>query len=236
MTILQTTYALLTTAPRVTDATLERIAQAYRIRSPGLAALWTPVYPDATALPVRLVSSVAELLDGDIPVVGSRTIDLPSALAYHTQQDGRAYGLVLCDEYQTDESIVIAWLHEMFEAQVDRMCDRYLAGVAAEVQDPTQGQRADVDLGSGDPVPCCASVTPAWFGGAAGPGLDAGPTTTAGLRFPGPLTVAPEGYFQREDGSQVMGMRRVHPAHHLHFHGRPAKRNRALGKRIGLIR
>ena len=215
-------FALFTMVARV-EPLLERIAAAYRLRAPALAAAWTPVYPDATAKEIRVISSLAELTDDDCPVGAVRTLDAPGDLAYHTQADGHPYGLVLADDFQTLEGITIAFLHELFEAHVDPMVDRYLKRIAAEVQDPLQDRRHDVDLGSGDLVPCCASVTPAWFA------LGSGRTTTDGSELAA-LTTAPGGYFQRDDGTQAFGVRHVEPAHKWHHHSRPSRRRRARAR------
>ena len=210
-------FALLTTSNHFTPALLETVAAAYRLRGPQLAAAWTPLYPDAVSLNVRCVSSVQELKDTDIPLVGTVTLDDPRDLAYHFIRDGHPYGLILCDGYQTIASMVRAWMHELLETQLDPLCNLYANGLALECKDTCQNDSDLLTLPDGTYVDDGPFATPAWFG------LSAGPTLSNGLPL-APGAVRPTGYFVRQDGSQVLGMHYSHAPHKYSPHSRMMRR------------
>jgi hypothetical protein len=224
-------FALLTVVSRVTDATLERIAAAARIRLPLLDAAWSGIYADLTRpMGVRIVASSKELLDDDVPMICTATLDDPNALAYHDIRDGHPYGLILADDSQTLPSIEQAALHEVLECRLDPSCNLYAGGIALEDQDPLQGDVDGVDLGTGATVPFSPFTLPAYFGF---PDYVGQPTNSAGLAL-SPLGVRPGGYVIKADGSEQFGERYVHPPHKSHFHARRMRRARKRARLVGL--
>jgi hypothetical protein len=218
-------FALLDVSARSdVAAALPRIAQAGVVRGGDIAAAWSPVRASVAPCECRVVDAVSKLANDDVPILFTPTIDDAGALAYHTQRGSYPYGLVLCDAYQTIDSICAAALHEIGETQVDPQCDGAANGDCLEVYDPTQGDSQPIPLADGSTVPCAPFVYPSWFGlGVIMPGT---PTNSAYL----PLeagAVRPGGYKQRADGSEVLGMGYMHPPQRLAYHGRRAKRARA---------
>lgn len=228
-------FALLDCSGRAdVAAQLPRIAQAGVVRGADISAAWLPVRPSVIPCECRMVAAVSELTDDDVPLLFTKTIDDPQALAYHTIRDDHPYGLVLCDEYQSIDSICTAALHEIGEAQVDPQCDQYQDGDALEVYDQLQSDSQPVALPDGSTVPCAPFGYPALWG--LGTILPGTPTNSAYL----PLEqggVRPGGYKQRADGSEVFGMGYAHPSYKLlSKHSRRAKRYHRLGQRIGLFK
>ncbi len=225
-------FALLTASRYFPEAQLERVAAAGRIRGPQIAALWTPLIRECVALDLRCVSSVNELVDDDIPIVGTETIDEPNDLAYHYEKDGRPYGIVLCGPGQSLASMLRAWAHERDEIQGDALCDQYVnvtlpdgsvARIARELKDPCQEDSDLVTLPDGSTIDEGPVATPAWFGmGLILPGT---PTLSNGAPCVSG-TCRPGGYYGTDSGSQVFGMGYVEPSHKWHHHSRQSRRKR----------
>ena len=228
-------YALLSRVSRITDAFLERVRDAYLIRGAQTAASWSPVYPSIVAPTVRIVSSVSEFTDADVPALFVGSFDPKDAgdLAFHfIQPDAhgvqRPYMMILADAYQPLPSVEKAFGHEGDETLVDPTCALYdPSGWAIEVADPVQEDTRAVDIGRGDPVAFSAIALPAWFG------LGTGPIDTAGL-LTTPHTVHSGGYAMMQDGTEVHGDGFKHAACKSCRHCRRMKRRHAIDRLITL--
>lgn len=216
-------FALLSVVPRATDAMLERIAAAARVRLPELDAAWRGIYGELAApMDVRIVTRVADLTNDDVPMLFKDDIGDPDALAFHSIQDFHAYGLILAREDQTDADIENSAGHEILECRLDPSCTLYANRVALECQDPLEGDVDPVDIGTSSPVPFSPFTLPAYF---QFPGAT-GSTNSAGLAL-APLTARPKGYIIRDDGTESFGRRYAKKPHRGHFHTRRSRRLRA---------
>jgi hypothetical protein len=206
--------ALLAATPRITDAFLRRVELAYTTALPAVETAWAPVYPEIGAAEIRVVSSAAELVEGDVPILFVPTIDEPGDLAYHYLAEGLPYALVLADDKQSFPSVEQSGWHELVELRVDPLCNRFdPAGFAIEIADPLQDDGVPQDIGAGSPVLLSPWVLPTWFG--LGPA--SGPFDSAEL-LQAEHALRPGGYAQVRAGdgsfSERYGERWPgHPAH-----------------------
>lgn len=228
-------YALLSTVPRITDAFLERVRDAYLIRGPQVTAAWSPVYQSIIAPTVRIVSAVSELTDADIPALFVNDIGEPGDLAYHfikPDANGvrRPYMMILADEYQPLVSVEKAFGHEADETLVDPACTLYdTSGWAIEVADPVQEDTQAIDIGRGDPVAFSPFVLPAWFG------IGTGAVDSAGL-LTAPHTIHTGGYAMKQDGTEVHGAGYRHATAKHCGNCRRMKRRVAIARRLLMLR
>ena len=216
------TFALLSTVSSITIGQLRLLAGA---ATPGLAEVarvWNAYDKTIQAPAVRVVGSVAELQDTDVPVIFVPTLDQPLDAAYHYQQADqhgteRVYALVLADDFQGWSDITQSADHEMKEALCDPACNQYIGRPALEICDPVQ---EDVTAANG--IVLSAWVTPAWFG------VGAGPTCLSDAGFSlAPGEISPGGYVQYSDGTQSPPGYRTKPSKD-HPMGRRARRLRSL--------
>ena len=209
-------FALVSTVPSVSLALLAHLAAVAAPELARVAAAWGIIDATITAPTVVVRASVAELLDGDTPVVFVAAFPPEDAddLAYHTTAGAQPYALVLGTG--GDDQVTQGAFHEMAEALVDPSCSTYEDGLALEICDPVQN-----DPITRDGVLLSAWVAPAWFR------LGVGPTAESDEGFDlAPGAIRPGGYVMRQDGTQEPpGYQRK-----THASGRPARREAARAR------
>ena len=225
-----TSVVLVPATGRATDAFLRRSVLAYAQLAALVVAAWRPAYPELVVPSVRAASALADLKDGDAPVMFTRTIDQANDLAYHSEGDGIPYGVVLFGDDQAEDDAGQSGGHEVGELLVDPTVDRYdLDGYAVEPFDPTENTPATLDLGDGAPYLVSAFAFPGWLRLAGRVAVPGEPLDSAGV-LSAVHGLAPGGYAGKRDGSELFGRDRTgHPLSKLAPSSRRSRRRRRLG-------
>lgn len=212
--------AILSTSNHAGADLLAEVAARAELLLPEQVAAWQPIDP-TIVLPssVTVLSRVAELRDDDWAFVGVPALGPVEAaagdLAYHWEEQGIPFGLVLADARQDRESVLDGYLHEIGETVNDPFCSAYLRGWSREIHDMVQGL---VLTRGGRALP--AWGTPGWFGEAKGRCV-----VYDGDLDLEPGALSPEGYMRREDGTQIPPAYRPRRGRD-HEHSRAARRER----------
>lgn len=169
--------------------------------------------PEYARLPVPVKSYADRALVPDTAAVfvWTSTLDVPNAIAYHTEQDGRCKGIIDAPlARQNGQEPSIAASHEILESFCDIYCNKSAQApdgkiLDFEVCDPVQDRFYGQRIGDNSLVQVSDFVTGAW----SDPQSTAGPYSITDA-LPGPFTKTDGGYYQYVDATgqrQQLGMR-----------------------------